>query len=104
MHDREKGADPFLHLFALPISRSRRKNYSFGRAHARGSIAESLMARVGPAEYVTALQQPHDREMDFTGKPMKGYVYVGPAGIESDADLRKWIRLCMRFNKSLPAK
>jgi hypothetical protein len=38
--------------------------------------------------------------MDSTGKPMKGYVYVDPAGFESDSNLRKWVDLCIRFNAS----
>lgn len=69
-----------------------------------GILGDSLMARVGPAEYADALKRPHVREMDFTGKPMKGYVYVDPAGIESDSDLGKWVELCLRFNATLPQK
>lgn len=69
-----------------------------------GVIGESLMARIGPAEYENVLKRPHVREMDFTGKPMKGYVYVEPAGFESDTDLEKWVDLCIRFNASLPPK
>lgn len=45
-----------------------------------GIIGESLMARVGPDAYAAALSRTFVREMDFTGKPMKGYVYVDPAG------------------------
>jgi TfoX/Sxy family transcriptional regulator of competence genes len=69
-----------------------------------GIIEDSLMARVGPAAYVAALKQAHVREMDFTGKPMKGYVYVDPDGFESDADLSKWVERCLQFNESMPAK
>lgn len=69
-----------------------------------GIIGDSLMARVGPAGYADALMQPHVREMDFTGKPMKGYVYVDSAGIESDTDLNKWLELCLQFNESLASK
>jgi len=69
-----------------------------------GIIGESLMARIGPAEYEQALKRPHVREMDFTGKPMKGYAYVDPAGFESDSDLGKWVDLCIRFNATLPPK
>ena len=69
-----------------------------------GIIEDSLMARVGPAEYANALAQANVREMDFTGKPMKGYVYVDPDGFESDADLSSWVGLCLRFNETLPAK
>ena len=69
-----------------------------------GILGDSLMARIGQTEYADALKHPHIREMDFTGEPMKGYVYVDPAGIESDTDLRKWVKLCIRFNESLPRK
>ncbi|MDP2265087.1 MAG: TfoX/Sxy family protein, partial [Thiobacillus sp.] len=65
-----------------------------------GIIGESLMARVGPDAYVAALKRPFVREMDFTGKPMKGYVYVAPAGYESDADLKIWVDRCLDFNAS----
>ena len=47
------------------------------------------MARVGPEAYPDALRQRHVREMDFTGKPMKGYVFVEPAGFELDSALEK---------------
>jgi hypothetical protein len=69
-----------------------------------GILADSLMARVGPAAYAASREQAHVREMDFTGKPMKGYVYVDPAGFGSDTDLSEWIGRCIRFNESLPAK
>ena len=69
-----------------------------------GILGDSLMARVGAAEYADSLMRPHVREMDFTGRPMKGYVYVDPAGFESDTDLSNWVGLCIRFNESLPAK
>ncbi|MBI1285890.1 MAG: RNA methyltransferase [Thiobacillus sp.] len=69
-----------------------------------GIIGESLMARIGQAEYEVVLKWPHVREMDFTGKPMKGYVYVDPAGFESDSELGKWANLCIRINASLPPK
>ena len=69
-----------------------------------GIIGDALLARVGPTEYADVLKRPHVREMDFTGKPMKGYVYVDAAGFESDTDLSKWIGLCLRFNESLPPK
>jgi hypothetical protein len=62
------------------------------------------MARVGPEQYDQALTRPHAREMDFTGKPVKGFVRVDPAGFESDADLKSWVDLCEAFMKRLPAK
>ena len=69
-----------------------------------GVVVDTLMARVGPAQYQAALARLHAREMDFTGKPMKGFVYVAPEGFESDADLRDWIGLCTQFVQALPPK
>jgi len=69
-----------------------------------GITGDRLMARVGPAGYSEALNQPYVREMDFTGKPMKGYVYIAPGGYESDRDLEKWVTLCANFVTSLPPK
>ena len=69
-----------------------------------GILGDSFMARVGPTEYADVLKRPFVREMDFTGKPMKGYVSVDPVGFESDTDLSKWIGLCIQFNESLPRK
>ena len=62
------------------------------------------MARVGTEHYAEALKSPHAREMDFTGKVMKGYVYIAPAGFEDDAALQSWVELCLRFVATLPAK
>ncbi|MEN8174870.1 MAG: TfoX/Sxy family protein [Pseudomonadota bacterium] len=69
-----------------------------------GVLEDSLMARVGPANYAGALQRPHARAMDFTGKPLKGFVYVAPAGFDADEDLREWISLCLGFVDTLPPK
>ncbi|MFH1872483.1 MAG: TfoX/Sxy family protein [Pseudomonadota bacterium] len=75
------------------------------RGHmAVGILGDTLMARVGPAGYAAALRRPHVRQMDFTGRPMKGYVYVDPPGFESDAGLRDWLGECCRFVDSLPPK
>jgi len=69
-----------------------------------GVIGDRLMLRVGPAGYEAALSRPHARAMDFTGKPMKGLVYVEPAGFASPRDLKTWIERAMEFTLSLPAK
>ena len=45
-----------------------------------GVIGEELMARVGPSRHAQALEHPHARPMDFTGRPMTGYVFIKPAG------------------------
>ena len=63
-----------------------------------------LMARVGPDRHQDALAVPHVREMDFTGRPMKGYVYIDPPGIRVDEDLKAWVQWCVGHVSSLPAK
>jgi hypothetical protein len=69
-----------------------------------GVAGESLMARVGPQQYRDMLARPHVREMDFTGKPMNGYVFVAPEGFAEDAELDFVVQRCLAFNASLPAK
>jgi TfoX/Sxy family transcriptional regulator of competence genes len=69
-----------------------------------GVIGDRLMLRVGPKGYETALSRPHASAMDFTGRPMKGLVYVEPAGYASPGDLNTWIGKAMAFTLSLPAK
>jgi TfoX/Sxy family transcriptional regulator of competence genes len=56
-----------------------------------GVIGEELMVRVGPAAYEESLARPHTREMDFTGKPMRGYVFVEAAGCAKQADVTRWV-------------
>jgi TfoX/Sxy family transcriptional regulator of competence genes len=69
-----------------------------------GIVGEELMVRVGSQAYENALGLPHAREMDFTGRSMKGFVYVGCAGFEADAALQDWLEKGIRFTSSLPAK
>jgi TfoX/Sxy family transcriptional regulator of competence genes len=69
-----------------------------------GVIGDRLMLRVGPDGYEAALSLPHARAMDFTGRPMKGMVYVEPAGFASAGGLKAWIARAMEFALSLPAK
>jgi len=69
-----------------------------------GIVGDTLMARVGPEKYEECLSYQYAREMDFTGKALKGMVYVSPEGIESDEDLVHWVNLCESFIRSLPPK
>ena len=69
-----------------------------------GVLKEDLLVRVGPDGYSEALAQPHARPMEFTGRSMKGMVFVGPDGVESDEDLSDWVGRGVEFALSLPAK
>ncbi len=63
-----------------------------------------LLVRVGKEAHGSALAQPHVRPMDMRGKPMEGYVYVDPAGTQSDKDLRRWLDMALAYVERLPAK
>jgi TfoX/Sxy family transcriptional regulator of competence genes len=65
---------------------------------------DELMVRVGPRAYTRALTRPHAREMDFTGRPLKGFVYVAPAGFRTDRDLNAWVKMALAFARAQPAK
>jgi len=69
-----------------------------------GVTTSDLMLRLGPEAASAALMEPCTREMDFTGRPMKGMIYVEPEGYETEADLKKWVQRAVRFAGSLPAK
>jgi TfoX/Sxy family transcriptional regulator of competence genes len=68
-----------------------------------GVIKEDLVVRVGPHQHEVALQQPHARPMDFTGRPLTGYVYVAPAGYQSRSALEKWVQRGVAFVSKMPA-
>ncbi len=57
-----------------------------------------LMARIGESVYIKELGKPHCLPMDFTGRPMKGYIFVTPDGFDSEDDLSYWLDLCIAFN------
>ncbi len=63
-----------------------------------GVVHNNLMARIDPEIYEDALKKKGSRKMDFTGRPMKGFVFVEPEGIDFDSDLSDWIQLCLDFN------
>lgn len=57
-----------------------------------------LMARIGVDESEDAMKREGCQPMDFTGRPMKGYVFVTPEGFDDDENLAYWIDLCVSFN------
>ena len=66
-----------------------------------------LMARIGEAAYEKVIDKSECLPMDFTGRPMRGYIFVTPEGIDMDSDLAYWLDLCLEFNplaKASPRK
>ena len=69
-----------------------------------GVVDRNLVVRVGPIAHAEAVTRPHARPMDFTGKPMRGMVYVGATGTTGETDLKSWVDLGLGFVSSLPPK
>jgi hypothetical protein len=69
-----------------------------------GVLGEELIVRLGPEEGERALGEPHTRAFDFTGRPMRGFVVVGPEGIADAEELAGWVDAGADFAASLPAK
>ena len=69
-----------------------------------GIVGEQLMGRVPKESYETHLEHPMVREMDFTGKAMRGMIYIDPDGIRKPKDLEHWVFLCLEYIKTLPPK
>ena len=69
-----------------------------------GVEKNKLVVRVGPDTYEKFLKQKHIRKMDFTGKPLKGFIYVMPEGLQRTDSLLKWVDRGVRFAQSLPKK
>lgn len=63
-----------------------------------GIVKNQLMARIGTDAYEEALQKEGCSEMNFTGRAMKGYVFVDEEAIDLDDDLEYWLDLCIKFN------
>lgn len=66
-----------------------------------GAMKGRYMFRVGKALHAEALQRPGASPMDFTGKPLGGFVYVDADACAQPAQLAEWIELALRFNRSL---
>ena len=67
-----------------------------------GVSRESLIVRINPDASAAALAEPNVRVFDMTGRPMKGWILVEPAGVEADEDLKRWIDQGLAFAQSLP--
>jgi hypothetical protein len=69
-----------------------------------GVWKDSLIVRLGPDEGAEALKEPHVKEFDITGRPMKGWVLIALEGVEADDELGVWIQRAVQFVSKLPGK
>ena len=68
-----------------------------------GIVGDTLMLRLNEDLANHALEKPHVRPMDFTGRPMKNMVYIDPPGLKGRA-LRTWVETAAAHARTLPAK
>jgi hypothetical protein len=69
-----------------------------------GVSGNNLVVRTGLDGFEDALARPHARPMDFTGRPMKGFVYINPQGYREDRDLQSWTQWGLDFVLRQPPK
>lgn len=69
-----------------------------------GIVKDELMVRVGKDLHDEAMKKTGARIMDFTKKPMKGFIFVNADGFANDKDLKAWIDMALEFNKTLKTK
>jgi TfoX/Sxy family transcriptional regulator of competence genes len=69
-----------------------------------GVIGDDLIVRVDPDDAEAMLAEPGARPFDFTGRPMKGWLFVAPDATAEDEDLERWVRRGEEFAASLPPK
>jgi TfoX/Sxy family transcriptional regulator of competence genes len=68
-----------------------------------GVVGDEMMCQIDHGIYEEALERPGCREMDFTGKPTKGYVFVSHEGMKTKKQFDYWVNLCLEFNKKAKA-
>ena len=67
-----------------------------------GIVKDDLMVRVGPERYEAALGEAHVRPMDFTGRPMRGFITIRPDGLKGGR-LNRWVQEAVARAESLPS-
>ncbi len=78
--------------------------YTVGGNMAVGIAKDELMVRLSHEEGDEALEEPHVRPMDFTGKPMRGFLFVAPEGIRTEKMLQTWVDRGVAYASTLPPK
>jgi TfoX/Sxy family transcriptional regulator of competence genes len=78
--------------------------FMVGGHMACGVVGDELMVRLGEEGADAALDEPHVRPMDFTGRPMNTMVFVEPGGIDTDTALAGWVARALSYVGTLPPK
>jgi len=71
--------------------------FMVGKKMCCGIVKDEMMVRVVDDRYEEALSKPGARAMDFTGRPMKGFVFVSDEGLQTEKSLRDWLKLGIEF-------
>ena len=71
---------------------------------AYGLLGTDLVLRLGEQGAAAALEQPHVRPMDFTGRPLRSMVFVASTGVDSARGLRRWVDRAVEYARTLPPK
>ena len=79
-------------------------SFMYGKKMFCGVLKDDLVLKMSHEQWENALKKPNVRPMDFTGKPMKGFVYVNKKGCKPDKDLRKWVELSMNYASTITSK
>lgn len=69
-----------------------------------GVLENKLVARIGLENYEKALRKTHVSPMNFTGRALRGYVYVKSPGTRTDTALKMWIEQAIAFTSTLVSK
>lgn len=63
-----------------------------------GVVRDEVMARIHADIYEVSLEKPGCKKMNFTGRPMKGFVFLTDEATDLDEDLYVWLQLALDFN------
>ena len=69
-----------------------------------GVVKDELMARVGKERHAELIKRLGARTMDFTGRPMIGYIFVTSKGFKAAKDLKFWVQTSLEFTKTVKKK
>ena len=64
-----------------------------------GVVKDQLMVRLDPGKFEEVIELEGCEPMNFTGKIMKGYVFVNLDAINTQKKLEYWVELALDFNK-----